>query len=192
MLQTRRLLLGFGIALVGAALANAIHMPLPWLLGPLLLVGATRMRGIQSTCAPPLRNAGQWVIGTSLGLYFTPLVAGNLLEHYGLILLGIVYALLLGGLGFWVLRRCAGLDAPSAWFGAAIGGASEMVQLAERHQASSDLVATVHSLRVLLVVLIIPLAFQWLGLGGAHPHAVVRVVHADGLAWLVLGSCALA
>jgi len=188
----QQLLLGFGIALMGALLANALHMPLPWLLGPLLLVAATRIRGVRSTCTRSLRNAGLWVVGTSLGLYFTPHVAANLVEHYALILVAIVYALILGFIGTWVLQRFAGMDFPSAWFGAAIGGAAEMVNLAERHRASADLVASVHSLRVLMVVIIVPFSFQGLGIQGAD--AIVpgpRLVHATGLLWLVLGSCAL-
>jgi len=188
----QRLLLGFGIALVGAWIANVVRMPLPWLLGPLLLVAATRIWGVRSTCTRPLRNAGQWVIGTSLGLYFTPYVAANLIEHYALVLVAIVYALILGFIGTWVLQRFAGLDFPSAWFGAAIGGASEMINLAERHRASTDLVASVHSLRVLMVVIIVPFSVQGLGIPGSD--AVVpgpRLVHATGLLWLVLGSCVL-
>jgi len=192
MKQVQRLLLGFCIALAGALIANLVHMPLPWLLGPLLLVAATRIRGVQSTCTRQLRNAGQWVIGTSLGLYFTPFVAANLVDHAGLILLGIAYALLLGFLGTWVLQRFAGLDFPSAWFGAAIGGASEMANMAERYRARTDLVVTVHSLRVLMVVVIVPFSFQWLGVMAIDPIAPgARAVHADGLLWLVLGSCAL-
>jgi len=190
--QIQRLLLGFGIALAGALIANLVHMPLPWLLGPLLLVAATRIRGVHSSCTRQLRNAGQWVIGTSLGLYFTPFVAANLVDHAGLILLGIAYALLLGFLGTWVLQRFAGLDFSSAWFGAAIGGASEMANMAERYRARTDLVVTVHSLRVLMVVVIVPFSFQWLGVMAIDPIAPgARAVHADGLLWLVLGSCAL-
>jgi len=190
--QVQRVLLGFGIALLGALLANLVHMPLPWLLGPLLLVAATRIRGVRSTCTRSLRNAGQWVIGTSLGLYFTPHVANNLVEHYALILVAIVYALILGFIGTWVLQRFAGLDLPSAWFGAAIGGAGEMVNLAEHYRARVDLVASVHSLRVLMVVVIIPFSFQGLGILGTDTLvSSPRLVHAAGLLWLVLGSCAL-
>ncbi len=39
--------------------------------------------------------------------------------------------------------------------------------LAERHRAQVDRVAAAHSLRVLLVVVSIPVAYQWLGVHGA-------------------------
>ena len=41
------------------------------------------------------------------------------------------------------------------------GGASEMVVLANRHQAEAASVAAAHSLRLLLVVLIVPALFTW-------------------------------
>ncbi|MBU2256124.1 MAG: AbrB family transcriptional regulator, partial [Gammaproteobacteria bacterium] len=41
------------------------------------------------------------------------------------------------------------------------GGASEMVNLAQRHNAETAKVAAAHSLRLLLVVLLIPAIFTW-------------------------------
>jgi len=179
--------------LAGALLAQALHFPLPWLLGPLLLVAVSRIQGVACTCPRTLRRAGQWVIGISLGLYFTPQVAASLLGHWPLMLLAIVWALALGALGCWVLQRFAAVDAASAWFGAAIGGAADMVNLAERYRAKSDIVATVHSLRVALVVLIVPFALQYVGADTQISAAPMpRDVQIMGLLWLIAGSCALA
>jgi len=184
-----QLVSGLGIALAGALLANLLHLPLPWLLGPLLLVAASRMRGVACACPRPLRRIGQWVIGISLGLYFTPQVAASLLGHWPLIWLAVVWALALGALGCWVLQRFAAVDLASAWFGAAIGGAADMVNLAERHQAQSAVVSTVHSLRVVLVVLTVPFALQWLGFGVTMPDAFhARPFSSIGLLGLMIGS----
>ena len=49
-----RLALGFTIALAGALLAVWLGIPLPWLLGALLLTGLTRMAGVGSRCAKPV------------------------------------------------------------------------------------------------------------------------------------------
>ena len=55
---------------------------------------------------------------------------------------------------------------PGAWratsyFASAIGGASEMTLLAERHGARTDLVAAAHSVRLVIVVVSVPFAMQW-------------------------------
>jgi len=63
-------------------------------------------------------------------------------------------------------RNLAGLNRATAYFASAIGGASEMSLLAERHGARVDLVAASHSMRIALIVIAVPFAFQWVGLQG--------------------------
>ena len=65
-------LTGFLVALSGALVAVWLSIPLPWLIGSLLLTAITKTAGVNSTSHTAFRNIGQWVIGTSLGLYFTP------------------------------------------------------------------------------------------------------------------------
>lgn len=60
----------------------------------------------------------------------------------------------------------SGLSRITTYFASPIGAASEMTLMGERHGAQTDLVASAHSLRVLLVTLIIPFGFQWAGLRG--------------------------
>ncbi|MEI2416542.1 AbrB family transcriptional regulator [Orrella sp. JC864] len=185
-----RLIGGFLVALAGAQLALWLKLPLPWMLGALLATAATRIAGVRTACAAPLRNAGQWVIGTSLGLYFTPQVVGHIGENAGAIVAGMLLALLLCCLGSWLLQRLGGQDFQTAWFASAIGGASEMASLAERYGARIERVATAHSLRVLMVVLIVPFAFQWSGIAGLDPTVPgPGRVHYPGLAWLVALTC---
>lgn len=181
-----RVLAGFCIALIGALLAVWAHMPLPWMLGALLLTAATRIGGLRTACPRPARNAGQWVIGASLGLYFTPQVIGHIGSNAGPIIAGMLFALALAFLGTAILRRYTDVDFKTAWFSSAIGGASEMANLAERHGARIDRVATAHSVRVLLVVVTVPFIFQWWGVAGLDPTVPgPRDVHALGLAALV-------
>lgn len=177
------LLRGAGIALLGALIARLIGMPLPWMLGPLLLVAATRIAGVNSTVVNPVRNLGQCLIGVSLGLYFTAEVASNVLEHWPVILTAVAFAVFLGIFGSWVLMRYAGLDFSTAWFASAIGGASEMAYMAERRGLRADLVASVHSVRVLIVVVVIPFAFQLVHQMPERPIDSVTV-HGMGLVGL--------
>lgn len=186
-----RLLLSFFIALTGALLAVWLRVPLPWMLGPLLLTAIVRIGGAGVFCPRPVRNGGQWVIGASLGLYFTPQVVGHIGADAGPIVVGMLFALVLAGMGTVLLQRYAHVDFKTAWFSSAIGGASEMANLAERHGARIDRVATAHSVRVLLVVVIVPFVFQWLGVAGLDATVPgPRQIHGAGLAWLVLLTCA--
>jgi uncharacterized protein len=189
-----------GLALLAAGLCVRLGTPIPWMIGPLLATALVSVAGGPTTSDPRLRNAGQWVLGTALGLYFTPQVTALVLGLWWVVVVGVVWALALGLLfGRWLHVRHARLlpDVPAeslratTYFASAIGGASEMTLLAERAGARTDLVAAAHSLRLLIVVLVMPFGMQWAqsawhfeALDLAAPAA--RAVHLGGLAALAL------
>lgn len=185
------------LALGAAALCVWLHTPLPWMIGPLLATALASMLRAPTASWGPLRNAGQCVIGAALGLYFTPQVAALVASLWWAIALGIAWALLLGALfGAWLQRlhahRLPGLNRATTWFAGAIGGASEMTLLAERAGGRTELVASAHSMRVLMVTVLIPFGMQFSGLHGLDLlPPPVREVHWDGLA-LLAGLAAVA
>ncbi len=170
----------------------------------MLATAACSLAGWPTRSADELRNAGQWVIGTALGLYFTPQVGELVLGLWWAIVLGIVWALALGyGFGLWLHHRHAdqlmqGVDPHHAnavratsYFSGAIGGASEMTLLAERAGARTDLVAAAHSLRLLLVVILLPFGMQWFQAHwGLHVNTALlpgpRDAQWPGLLWLAM------
>lgn len=183
------------LALAAALACVALGTPLPWMIGPLLACAVGSMAGLPLTAPQLLRNVGQWAIGTSLGLYFTPAVVAVLPALLPAIAVGVVWALLMG-YGFYRLlwwRHSAehGMERSTAFFSGAIGGASEMALLTERHGGRVDLVAAGHSLRVMLVVVTIPFALKAVGVHGADPSVPgVFGVDPGGLAALVAATLA--
>nr|WP_240635886.1 AbrB family transcriptional regulator [Caldimonas tepidiphila] len=185
-----RIALTLALAGLAALGCEALGTPLPWMIGPLLATAGGSIAGAPLVSAAPLRKAGLWAIGTALGLYFTPQVIATVAGHAGVIVAGIAWALLMGTLYALFLlranRQIAGLDRATAYFSAAVGGASEMVTLAERHGGRVDLAASAHSVRLLIVMLLIPFGFQLAGLQGVDAFVPgPREVHAGGLALLV-------
>jgi membrane AbrB-like protein len=168
-----RLFVGGCAAIFGAKLAIKLAIPLPWLLGPLFTVAFLRLLSAPISTYKPLRNIGQWIIGVTLGLYFSPDIARLVIEHWLVLVLGIVIAMALAACGTWLLCKVGNVDIRTAWFSAAIGGASEMSVLADKYGARVDLVASAHSLRVLGVVSIIPFAFDAFGLRGLEAELLL-------------------
>ena len=162
-------------ALLGAWLAISIGIPLPWLLGPLFTVALLRLLSAPVSAYRPLRNVGQWIIGVSLGLYFSPQITTLIFQHWPLLLLGMFMSLILAVIGTCLLVYLGKADLKTAWFSSAIGGASEMSILAERYGARVDLVASAHSLRVLAVVTVIPFGFEWAGFIGSDKSTLSQV-----------------
>ena len=165
-MQKKTLFISLAIALTGAVVALFLHLPLPWLMGPLLFTAMCRYSGLNVQCPAWCRKAGQWCIGSSLGLYFMPSMLSIWQSAMGLIVVAIAFALLQNYLGSKMLVHFGGVGFKIAWFSSSVGGASEMSTLAERYGAEVDKVASAHSLRVLMVVVSIPFAFQYLGVQG--------------------------
>ena len=172
-----RIALTLAAGWIAAWACQAAHVPLPWLLGPLLLTAGCGVAGLPLAASNRLRNVGQATIGLALGLYFTPAVVLLIVTLAPAIVLGVAWALGMGWLFYRLLRATNGGDAATAWFSAAIGGASEMAVLAERHGGQVYRVAAAHSMRVLLVVTVIPFGFQAAGIHGLDtlPPAVAEV-----------------
>jgi membrane AbrB-like protein len=181
------------LALAAAWLCVWLRTPIPWMIGPLLATAVASILNAPTESWGPLRNVGQWTIGTALGLYFTPQVTALVGSLWWAIALGIAWALALGwAFGSWLhrghARRFGGTprqQRATSYFAGAIGGASEMTLLAEREGARTDLVAAAHSLRLLIVVLVIPFAFTFSGLQGIDlTPPGPRLAHWPGFALL--------
>ena len=170
--RARRIVATLALALVAALGCVALGTPLPWIIGPLLVTAVLGMAGVPLAGSTRLRNAGQWMIGVALGLYFTPEVV---------VLLGRLAPALAAGIA-WAQQPVEAV---------AIGGASEMAVMAERVGGRVDRVAAAHSLRILIVVVTIPFAYQALGIHGVDVAApAVQQVSAPGLLALLALSAA--
>ena len=158
---------GLAIGLAAALFCVAVSAPLPWMIGPLVALAVCRSAGVDCEAPPGGRQAGQWLIGTALGLYFTPLVAELVTRLWWQLLLAGFFALALGYLCGYVVARVARIDRTTAVFASVPAGAAEMAVLGERYGARVDEVAAGQSLRLMLVVIVIPWVFAALKLHGA-------------------------
>jgi hypothetical protein len=174
----------------GAA-CSWLRIPLPWMIGPLVAMAACNFAGIGLRAARGGREVGQVVIGSALGLYFTPVVAREVFSYWPLLLAGGLFAILLGVLGGWILRRATGVDATTAFFASVPGGAAEMTLLGERYGARADRVALAQSLRILVVVIVVPFALTYSGAHGTDLYQPAPLpLHWERLAMLLAAGAA--
>lgn len=158
--------------LAGGCLASLVGWPLPFMTGALMAVILVRcVTPWQLREIPNGRRCGQWIIGIGIGLHFTPQVIEQVADHWVLILGGALVTSLSSLMSVWLLLR-TGEDRPTAFFSSMPGGSGEMVNLGARNGANLSRVAAGQSLRVLLVVLLVPAVFKYLlSEGGAVQHS---------------------
>lgn len=186
------LLLTWLIGAAAAALFVWLNTPLPWLLGPLLVIATLRMLGVPLWSPALLRNAAHVIIGIALGLYFTPDTVARMLSLWLPILLGMGFALMLSQ-GFATVLRRAGLDPATAYFAGGIGGATEMTVMGEHHGGKVPVIIAVHMVRLIIVVVMLPVLFRLLDIRGSDLFSQVQVpVHWPGLLLLTLVALGMA
>jgi len=145
-------------------LFDRLGTPIPWMIGPMIAVAALNLMGVRMYSPPYARQMGQVVLGSAVGLYFTPVVVAELAVNFSAIAAATAAVFAVGGLGALTLNRVSGVDWKSTFFASIPGGAMAMAVLAERYGAQVAPVAVAHSLRVSLVVIIIPFALTYGGI----------------------------
>ena len=145
-------------------LFDRLDTPIPWMIGPMIVIAAFNLAGVRMFALPYARQMGQVVLGSAVSLYFTPSVVAALAANLGAIAASTASAFLIGGLGALILSRVSGVDGKSTFFASIPGGAMAMAVLAERYGASVAPVAVAHSLRVSIVVIVIPFLVTYGGI----------------------------
>lgn len=179
-----------GVAALGGLVFQALGTPIPWLLGPLAFVAGINLAGFRIACPEGTRQLGQIVIGTAIGLRFTPEVAAVVAGQLHWMALAAVAAVLLGGVGALIQMRIARLDAATAYFGSVPGGMAEMIVIGDRFRAEPVATALSQTVRVGIVVVTVPVGLAWLGASGESFLALGQIPVDWSLLPLLLAGCA--
>ncbi len=163
-------LLALGLCAAAGALCASLGTPLPWMIGPVLAMAACNFGGARLRAPGGGRQVGQVVIGSALGLYFTPAVAREVLSYWHLLIGAALFAIALAWACGWFLARTTDTDRTTAFFASVPGGAAEMTTLGERFGARVERVALAQSLRILVVVIVVPFALTYSGAHGADAY----------------------
>jgi len=167
--------LALALCAAGGALFAWLRTPLPWMIGPLLAMAAFNFSGARLRSVPGNRQLGQLIIGTALGLYFTPVVAREVASYWTLLVFAALFSILVAWACGWFLSRTTDTDPTTAFFASVPGGAAEMAILGERFGARVDRIALAQSLRVLVVVVVVPYALAYSGVHGSDAYRPVAV-----------------
>ena len=100
--------LAAGVA--GGFAARFAHLPLPWLLGPLVAIMALSLAGVPIRLIPWGRRRGTIVVGASIGLQFTAAVVLKLVTLLPLMIGAAFVSTLIGAAGGLIFMRLTGVD----------------------------------------------------------------------------------
>lgn len=159
----------YAAALVSGYAMSLLRVPLPWMIGPMVLAAIVSLSGRRPTIPWITRPIGQLVVAASVGLFFTPVALTLVSQQIVPMIVVAVLTIAAGFVAALVLMRLAHIDVVSASLASIPGGPVEMASIAERHGAESGTVAFAQILRIALLVLIIPPLLVAIDGEGADP-----------------------
>lgn len=158
-----RFLAALALGGLGGAVFAFNDLPLPWMLGSMVACTLGALLQAPITAPAVVRPPMSAVIGVLLGSGFSPEVIGRMAGWLPT-LLGLALFVAVSGLACVVyFRRVARFDPVTAYFAGMPGGLIEMVMLGEARGGDPRTIALIHSARILLIVLTLPFAIEWVG-----------------------------
>jgi membrane AbrB-like protein len=158
-------------ALIGE-LGHLLHIPLAWVLGPLLTTAGFAMSGARPIAPLYGRRLGQLIIGSSIGLHMTMPVVLHVLGWLPMMVVTAAASICFSAVLSVGLARAGGIDGKTAYFAMLPGGLSEMANIGATVGAQSEPIALAQALRVAILVCILPQLMLHVGATGSAPSTL--------------------
>lgn len=155
-----KILLALTLGAIGGYIADLLTIPLPWMLGAMIVCTIASVFGAPVKGPMPARPIMVTVLGIMLGSGFAPEMldrAGQWAISLGLLAL---YVAVAGACVYPFFRKIAGYDRPTAYFAGMPGGLNEMMLIGKDLGGDDRRIVLTHASRILLVVLVIPIYFR--------------------------------
>ncbi len=146
----------FGIAGLGVFAWSALHLPLPWLLGPIFSCLIAALLRVPLGGIKWLNDGMRTILGVAVGASLTPGVIASLPAMWTTLVLVPAMIFAIGVIGVPYFRRVCGYDFPTAYYGAMPGGLQDMIVFGEEAGASVRALSLIHATRVMVIVIALP------------------------------------
>lgn len=158
-----KLLPTLAIGACGGAVAYAINIPLPWLLGALITTTVLSLAGVRLRAPTGSRKGVLVVIGVMLGAAFTPDMAGDITLWCVSLAIMLLSTAVMMAVSVWFGRRVAGYSIDTAMYSGMPGGVSAVTLMAADSDADLRVVGLTHAVRILVLLLAIPIVLNLIG-----------------------------
>ena len=148
-------------AVLGAWIGPRLGLPAPQIIGPMILSAIVHLVGLTNAPPPTLAvNAAQLVMGTVVGCRFLGVPAREILRDIALAALASGLMLIVALSTALLVASVTGVGFGQAFLTFAPGGLPEMSLLSLAMGADVAYVATIHILRITLVIAVAPFVFK--------------------------------
>ncbi len=181
-----RFLISLTIAIVGGLIFQLIHMPIPWLLGPMIfvLIGSKIIKKPRLFWPAEMRNTAMGILGYVIGLSFTMATLHQIGQQLPtMVLLTALLLVCTTGIAFSI-SKLAKIPFPTVLMGSIPGGLSQMLPLAEEIKGTDLTVVTFLQVsRLIMIIFFVPLlVFSPLFKTGTN-NSALGFIHTSPATW---------
>ena len=172
--QIKKITVPLAIAVLAGLIFDWLHIPVGWLLGPMIVgIAYAAILGSPQSLPPNFIVVGKALIGLATAVRFSPETLSTAITHAIPLLVCILITGSLSLFHGYLLGRWAGIDRVTGLLAFIPGVASSIVAIGEEMGADAIAIAVLQYLRLLLVVLLVPPAAGWLFPGNPVTEATV-------------------
>ena len=184
----RKLLLALVVGFFGGCVFSYFSLPLPWMLGSLVACLIASLFSLPVAVPGKVRPPMLMMVGVVLGSGFSPDMAGNMVQWLPSLGMLLLFVVVTACCCYVYFRRVGGFDHWTAFFAGMPGGLVEMTALGENYGGNGRVIALVHSSRIMIVVLTLPLLLTFVGeqalIGTTRSGASIFETSIDAELWL--------
>jgi uncharacterized protein len=153
---SKRRIATLGLAIGGAVLFKLLHLPLPFLFGPMAACLIAALSGARLQGLGQVSVGARTILGVAVGASITPEVLARIPQMLGTVAMIPLYVALIGLIGVPFFRRM-GFDPVTSWYAAMPGGLQDMVIFGTEAGGDGRALSLIHATRVLVIISLAPI-----------------------------------
>jgi len=152
----------FAVAGIGVVAFKMLHLPLPWLLGPIFACLIAALAGVQMRGIKIVNDAMRTILGVAVGATFTTTLLFSMTGMWPTLLMIPVMTGCIGVLGVLYFHRLWGFDFATSYYSSMPGGLQDMLVFGEEAGGNVRTLSLVHATRVMVIVVALPFLLTWI------------------------------
>lgn len=152
----RHIFYAYVVAALGVMIFHLLHLPLPWLLGPIIACLIAAILGVPMRGISSLNNLMRTILGVAVGATFTWALVITMAGMWTTLILVPVMVMLIGLIGVPYFQRLWGFDFATSYYSAMPGGLQDMLLFGEEAGGDVRALSLIHATRVLVIVVALP------------------------------------
>ncbi len=149
------------VASAGVWAFKLLHLPLPWLLGPIFACLIAALCGVRMRGVKLVNDAMRTILGVAVGATFTTTLLFSMGEIWPTLLMIPVMTGCIGLLGMLYFQRIWGFDFATSYYSAMPGGLQDMLVFGEEAGGNVRTLSLIHATRIMVIVVTLPFLLTW-------------------------------